>query len=418
MIKLSLFFPTDCKAEASVWRCALYTVALASFALLAGCGSLTGIPGHGGGKRFAVEQELVAAATRGALKQIDLSALKGKKVNLLVSAIGDTGAGNLLGGRFSLISQLRGDYIQSPVTTESSVFPHYTETTTTQSTTGGNSTTQSSGSESTSSATSSSTSANSQESGSSSTDSSSSSTTGATSTNGTGASDTSSSSTGSSTSNGNSYTSGSGSSSNVSNTSSSSSTSAVSSTDTMLPTPELKETQQKGGQVVAQFGAKYEGIGAYQNSEELSSNDLQYLSALLQTYLFLSGVIIVPPSEAEIDVYVTVDVFGTIRTRVEWFLANNEILRAKTSFEVLAVDHLTGRVVMAPKTAGSEAEYNEQYILWAGPVIIKKTLNISEPLLSDFSDVLTEHDPAKPVVQNVQIPYPFSHEIEKMSAEE
>jgi len=91
--------------------------------VLGGCGTLTGLPGHGGGKRFAVEQELVAAATRGAIKQIDLSTIRGKKVNLFVNAIGDTGAGNMTGGRFSIVSQLRGDYVQSPVTTETSNFP-------------------------------------------------------------------------------------------------------------------------------------------------------------------------------------------------------------------------------------------------------------------------------------------------------
>ena len=47
--------------------------------LLTGCGTLTGIPSHGGGKRFAVEQELVAASSRAAVKEMDLSALKGRK---------------------------------------------------------------------------------------------------------------------------------------------------------------------------------------------------------------------------------------------------------------------------------------------------------------------------------------------------
>ena len=32
--------------------------------LLSACGTLTGIPSHGGGKRFAVEQELVAASSQ------------------------------------------------------------------------------------------------------------------------------------------------------------------------------------------------------------------------------------------------------------------------------------------------------------------------------------------------------------------
>ena len=70
----------------------VYTItALLLLLLLSGCGSLTGIPGHGGGKRFAIEQELVAAATRAAIKEIDVSTIRGKKVNLYVNAIGDTG---------------------------------------------------------------------------------------------------------------------------------------------------------------------------------------------------------------------------------------------------------------------------------------------------------------------------------------
>ena len=94
---------------------------------LSGCGSLTGIPAHGGGKRFAVEQELVAAATRATVKKIDLTTIRGKKVNLFVNAIGDTGTGNMFGGRYSLVSQLRGDYIQTPAVTEKSVYPRYTD---------------------------------------------------------------------------------------------------------------------------------------------------------------------------------------------------------------------------------------------------------------------------------------------------
>ncbi|ELK58843.1 adhesin mafA domain protein, partial [Neisseria meningitidis 87255] len=38
--------------------------------VLTACGTLTGIPAHGGGKRFAVEQELVAASSRAAVKEI------------------------------------------------------------------------------------------------------------------------------------------------------------------------------------------------------------------------------------------------------------------------------------------------------------------------------------------------------------
>ena len=285
--------------------------------LLSGCGSVTGIPAHGGGKRFAVEQELVAAATRATIKKIDLITIRGKKVNLFVNAIGDTGTGNLIGGRYSVVSQLRGDYIQSPTVTERSVYPRYTST-----------------------------------------------------------------------------------------------SSSGSSTDPLLSSPEEKSSQQKGHGGEAQLGVEYKGLGSYQNSTEISSDDLQYLSGLFETYLFLQGVHVVPPSEAEIDVYITVDVFGTVRTRVEWFLANNEILRAKTALEVMAIEHLTGNLVMQPQSASIEAEYNEQYILWAGPIIITKYLHNSEPLLSDFSDLVQKENSLEMSAQDSSIPYPFQFQLE------
>ena len=101
--------------------------------ILAGCAAQTGIPGHGGGKRFAVEQELVAAATRTAVKQIDLAAIRGKKVNLYINSMGDTGSGNLTGGRFSIVSQLHGDYIQNPKTQQTYIYPRYDSTSSTTS---------------------------------------------------------------------------------------------------------------------------------------------------------------------------------------------------------------------------------------------------------------------------------------------
>jgi hypothetical protein len=311
--------------------------------LLSGCGALTGLPGHGGGKRFAVEQELIAAATRGAVKQIDLTAIRGKKVNLFVNVIGDTGSGNIVGGKYSVVSQLRGDYVQTPPTSERSTFPNYTSTTNTSSTT----TSTSSGS-------------------------------------------------------------------SGSNSTSGSSTSGESTTNSVLPVPDSKDTQQKGSGGIAQLGVEYKGLGAYQNSDQVfSSNDLQYLTGIMQTYLFLVGVYVVPPSEAEIDVYITVDVFGTVRSRVEWFLANNEILKAKTSLEMMAVDHLSGKLILPPAAAGAESEYNEQYILWIGPVMTKQTLQKTKPLLCDFTDLNHNSRTNKSTEQDISIPYPFQLQVDK-----
>ncbi|EMT0981806.1 adhesin, partial [Neisseria gonorrhoeae] len=53
-------------------RARLLIPILFSVFILSACGTLTGIPSHGGGKRFAVEQELVAASARAAVKDMDL----------------------------------------------------------------------------------------------------------------------------------------------------------------------------------------------------------------------------------------------------------------------------------------------------------------------------------------------------------
>ena len=307
--------------------------------VITGCGSLTGLPGHGGGKRFAIEQELVAAASREAIKHIDFTIIHGKKVNLFLNAIDDKGSGNLIGGRLSLVSQIRGDYVHTPTVTERSYYPRYDSTSTTSSAS---------------------------------------------------QSETNSSSNGS-------YSSGRTSESSTSTTT----------TNTLLSSPERTESTQQGFGTETQVGVEYDGLGSYQNSDEVASGDLQYLLGLLQTYLFLCGVHLVPPSEAEIDIYVIVDVFGTVRTRVDWFFANNEILSAKTALEVMAVERSTGALIMEPQSASAEAEYNEQYLVWAGPLTIKKYLKTSQPLLSDFSG-LPLQQPQKIInEQDTPVLYPF-----------
>lgn len=273
--------------------------------VLSGCGSITGLPGHGGGKRFAIEQELVSACVRATFRQIDFSKLKGKKVNLFVNSIGDCGSGNLFGGRFSVISQLRGEYVQSPEVSEISK-------------------------------------------------------------------------------------------------------------QRPISAQVFSKSEQSGEGGEASLGVEYKGLGSYQNSEEISSSDLRYLAGLLESYLFLQGVHISPPSEAEVDVYVTVDVFGTVRTRVDWFLANNEILRSKTAVEVIAVNHRSGELLMGPQPASMEAEYNEQYILWSGPVSIKKFLKESDPLMCNFKSSAAGKTGSENWREFKEGPdFPFRYEMER-----
>lgn len=95
---------------------------------LTACGTLTGIPSHGGGKRFAVEQELVAASARAAAKEMDLSALQGRKVALYISTMGDQGSGNISGGRYSIDALIRGEYLNTSKNITDYSYPRYITT--------------------------------------------------------------------------------------------------------------------------------------------------------------------------------------------------------------------------------------------------------------------------------------------------
>lgn len=97
-------------------------IVIASLLSLVGCGTLTGIPSHGGGKRFAIEQRLVSTTIRGALKQIDLAVLRDKTVFIQMTAINDQGGGNISGGRGNLLFGLQGVTESHPITRQTNTF--------------------------------------------------------------------------------------------------------------------------------------------------------------------------------------------------------------------------------------------------------------------------------------------------------
>ena len=94
-------------------------------ASLSACGTITGLPSHGGGKRFAIEQELIASSARQAVKSMNLQALEGKKVALYISVIGDQGSGNFTGGRYSITNLIRGEYQNLPNSITEYSYPEY-----------------------------------------------------------------------------------------------------------------------------------------------------------------------------------------------------------------------------------------------------------------------------------------------------
>lgn len=272
--------------------------------LVGGCGTFTGIPSHGGGKRFAVEQELIAASARAAAKEVDVTPLVGKRCALYVINMGDEGSGNLMGGRYEWQAAIRGEYVNTPSIRTNYTYPVIPTTTTTE-------------------------------------------------------------------------TSG-----------------IVTTTDAQnaINAPSRSSQSSEGGNSSAGGGVVYSGPGVYRAEAFINPLDAQFLRAVIHEAFMLKGVIIVPPERADVDVYVTVDVFGTHRSRVEMHAYNEEKLLAKTAFEVTGFDR-ERQVILKPTVVSWEAEYVEKYVAWIGPMAIEKKVRPSEGLLVDFQDIPVAHVP-------------------------
>ena len=268
--------------------------------LLTACGTLTGIPSHGGGKRFAVEQELVTASARAAAKDMDLHHLQGRRVALYISTMGDQGSGTLTGGRYSIDALIRGEYLNTPDSTTRYTYPSYTTTATTESD---------------------------------------------------------------------------GLTGNTTSTS-------------LLNAPSQSRTHTNHNNSRSNIGLNLNGMGDYRN-ETLTTNpqDASFLSNIIHTVFFLRGIEIVPPQYADTDVFVNVDVFGTIRSRTELHLYNAETLKAQTKLEYFAIDRNSKALIIAPQSSSYEAKYQEQYALWMGPYKTQKSIKTADKLMVDFSDI-------------------------------
>ncbi|MDO4908201.1 adhesin, partial [Neisseria sp.] len=269
---------------------------LLSAFLLSACGTLTGIPSHGGGKRFAVEQELVAASSRAAVKEMDLSALQGRKVALYVSTMGDQGSGTMSGGRYSVEALIRGGYRNNPDSSTQYSYPAYDTTAATTA----------------------------------------------------------------------------------------DALSSVTTSTSVLNAPATAHTRNSGRSGERYAGLAVNGTGEYRN-ETLITNprDVSFLTNLIQTVFYLRGIEVVPPQYADTDVFVNVDVFGTIRSRSEWHLYNAETLKAQTKLEYFAVDRDSGRLLIKPAASAFETQYQEKYALWTGPFKTAKTLKAADGLMVD-----------------------------------
>ena len=139
-----------------------------------------------------------------------------------------------------------------------------------------------------------------------------------------------------------------------------------------LNAPVSSEQETKGNTSSADLGIAYQR--PQYNANPVVNNDSRHFGAVLENALRLNEITVVAPQNAEVFLYVTVDVYGTVHQRTDYLVANRERLEARTVFEVTAFDN-TGKVIMGPKFTGYEAQYSENFSFWMGPVSVTKELH-------------------------------------------
>ena len=102
-------------------------------ASLSACGTITGLPSHGGSRRATANPNKYSKYARKAVKSMNLEALEGRKVGRVARRLFLVGsnliqylrAGNFTGGRYSITNLIRGEYQNLPNSITEYSYPEY-----------------------------------------------------------------------------------------------------------------------------------------------------------------------------------------------------------------------------------------------------------------------------------------------------
>ena len=361
---------------------------LPAFFTLASCATLTGIPGHGGGKRFSEEQRLVSSSIRLAVRHINVASLRGKNAAIVFGLIADEGGGNIVGGRASITAILTQGQVTVPTSSSRSSVEIF------QVANGSSNTATSSTIGTTNSTTNGTTTGNSNTNSSSTSNTTNSGTTTAVTTSefSTDANQTTETTTSSTTSGTGNVTSITATSETQNGTSIASNTSNSTQSGTTIGTSEQaivtgNKTSASGEQSQTNIGITYEGLGQYQNLA-VPKSDAAFLMSELRNHFLLNGIHVRSPSDpsAEVFVYVSVPILGTNRSRTDLLVYNQESLRAETYIEVFAIDR-TGRIVMQPQAGNFQTYYKEDYVAWSGPYNTRRGAELGVGLIGEIGEI-------------------------------
>lgn len=160
--------------------------------------------------------------------------------------------------------------------------------------------------------------------------------------------------------------------------------------------PEESRTQTKGTGYRATYGVDYRGQGAYSNFN-VPVSDVGILQSIIRTYFYLNDVkVTTDPNNPRIDaiVNINIDVFGSIRSRLDTVLYNKESVKVQTVLEVMAINYRDHTLMMIPQTGSYEAKYDEKYAFWIGPLNHKNKRithnSMADPMLVSFADVAAQ----------------------------
>jgi hypothetical protein len=151
--------------------------------------------------------------------------------------------------------------------------------------------------------------------------------------------------------------------------------------------PSQTASHTEGSKVETSITAAYKGLGDYQNFS-VPKSDASLLMGLVRNYLLLNHAFPTTPTDKRADIllYVTVDIFGLVRSRFDAVVYNREDIRAETALEMTGYDR-RGRLIMRPRVANSLAVYKERYLFWAGPFATEEQVQQGPGLLEDFVSV-------------------------------
>lgn len=155
------------------------------------------------------------------------------------------------------------------------------------------------------------------------------------------------------------------------------------------------------------------GPANYQMNTYLSVSDRPFLAALLASALNRNNVSVrpdapgvnAPPATHTLEVIV--DVLGIVRERQDWLVTNRERTRTIVSMEFVVTPNEPGQARVVRRVS-YEASYDENYILWSGPV--EEGFKLKRlPVLAPLEEAeLPQSTPVPSAAAPVPVPVPGS----------